>query len=404
MNSVGFRPRNPFVNLIAMSNPDFDLLIRAGQVLLEATGLSGSGAASIRGGCIVAAGAEVDCNARQTFSLPDGVLLPGLIDLHAHPARSGSVFGLDPDRFMLPRGVTTVLSQGDAGAVHLPEFVQETINPCQTRVRLAVNLSRIGESTIAGCFDRLADADVDACLAAIEAHREQIWGIAVNLSHHACGNTDPGEIFDRGLRVAEQSGLPLLFGMRRTSDIPFAEQLKRLRPGDVVTYCFRREPHCIIERGRVHPAVREARERGVLFDVGHGTASFSFDVAEAAIGDGFLPDTISTDLQAKHISAGQPHDLPLVMSKLRAAGMQEQGILNAVTRVPADVLRLDQTIGTLSSGMAADLTVLRWDDEPRKLIDTHGVVRRGGTWEPLLTVRDGRIVVDREAPAIASEM
>jgi dihydroorotase len=358
---------------------------------------------AVRDGRIVAAGERIDGDGRQTFEFPDGLLLPGLIDLHAHPARSGSVFGVDPDRQMLPRGITTVLSQGDAGADNLAAYVRETINVCRTRVRLAVNLSRIGESTDTGCCSRLDDADVAACLAAIDGYRELIWGIAVNLSHNACGSTDPREILGRGLTVAQESGLPLLLGMRRTCDMPFAEQLDRLRSGDVVTYCFRRQPHCIVERGRVHPAVREARERGVLFDVGHGTASFSFDVAEAAIGEGFPPDTISTDLQAKHISAGQPHDLPLVMSKLRAAGMQEQGILNAVTRLPADVLRLDQTIGALSPGMTADLTVLRWDDEPRELIDTHGIVRRGGTWEPLLTVSRGRIVVDREAPAIASE-
>jgi dihydroorotase len=376
---------------ISITDPGFDLLIQAGRVMRPEGGVSGPGAVAVRGGRIVAAGPKGDGHATQVFDFPNGVLLPGLIDLHAHPARSGSVFGVDPDRFMLPSGVTTVLSQGDAGADNLAAYVRETVGVCQTRVGVAINLSRIGESTEAGCFARLKDADVDACLTAIEAHREQVWGIAVNLSHRACGNTDPREILRRGQCVAKEAGLPLLFGMRRTSDIPFAEQLERLRPGDVVTYCFRREPHCIIERSRVHPAIRDARERGVLFDVGHGTASFSFDVAEAAIGEGFLPDTISTDLQKNHTATDRRHDLPLVMSKLRAAGMQEQDVVDAVTRVPAGVMNLDQTIGTLLPGLPADVTVLHWRNESRELTDTDGHVRRGGVWEPLLTVRDGRI-------------
>jgi dihydroorotase len=382
-----------------MTDPQFDLLIRAGRVFLPDADLPGPGAVAVRDGRFVTVGADVRGVAEQTLEFPDAILLPGLIDLHAHPARSGSVFGVDPDRYLLPTGVATVLSQGDAGADNLAEYVRETIAASRTRVRLAINLSRIGESTTAGCFARLEDADVDACVAAIEAHREYIWGIAVNTSHHACGDSDPREILSRGLRVAEQTGLRLLYGMRRTSDIPFDEQLDQLRPGDVVTYCFRREPHCIIERGRVHPAVRAARERGVLFDVGHGTASFCFDVAEAAIGDDFPPDTISTDLQRKHVESGARHDLPLVMSKLRAACMRERDVLNAVTRVPAQILNLDSQIGALSPGLAADLAVLRWSNEPRDLIDAHGDIRQGGNWEPLLTVRDGRVTGSPSAAA-----
>lgn len=374
-----------------MSDADFDLLIRAGRVLRPTDEDLQPGAVAVREGRIAAVGAHVPGRARQTFDFPRGTLLPGLIDLHAHPAKSGSVFGIDPDRHMLPSGVTTVLSQGDAGADTLEAYIRETIESSQTRVRLAINLSRIGESTTEGCFAQLEDADVDACLSAIERHREWIWGIAVNAGHHACGETDPREILRRGILVARQAGLPLLYGMRRTTDVPFAEQLAPLRAGDVVTYCYRREPHCIVESGRVHPAIRDARERGVLFDVGHGAASFSFDVAETAIGAGFPPDTISTDMQRKHVTADRRHDLPLVMSKLQAAGMPERHVLQAVTETPARVLRLDDAIGTLPPGPAADLSVLEFS-EPRELVDAHGCVRAGGVWEPRLTIRKGRVV------------
>jgi dihydroorotase len=371
---------------------EFDLLIRSGRAVCPANGWDRPGAVAVRGGRCVAAGLDVHGTAAETIDLPDSVLLPGLIDLHAHPAKSGSIFGVDPDVHMLRSGVTTVLSQGDAGAGNWRSYVSETIGPSKTRVLLAMNLSRVGESTPAGCFANLDDADVSACVAAVEGCREHVWGIAVNASHHACGRTDPREVVRRGVEAAQQTGLPLLYGMRRPEDWSFDEQLQQLRPGDVVTYCYRRRPHCIVERGRVHPAIRAARERGILFDVGHGMASFDFEVAAAAIADGFPPDTISTDLQRTHVSLAPPHDLPRTMSKLRAAGMAEADVFRAVTARPAAILRRESEIGCLTSGACADFTVLKWHATPTSLFDCHDTVRLGGYWTPLLTVRGGELV------------
>lgn len=369
-----------------------DLLLRSNRLVCPASGHDGPGSITIRAGRIVAIGTTLDDKAQQTIDLTDSILLPGLIDLHTHPARTGSVFGVDPDTCMLSRGVTTVLSQGDAGAANWQDFVSDTIRPSKTRVLLAINLSRIGESTEAGCCSNLDDADVEACVAAAEACRDHLWGIAVNASHHACGRTDPREVVCRGLEAARRTGLPLLYGMRRPEDWPFDEQLRQLRPGDVVTYCFRRQPHCIVENSRVHPAIREARERGILFDVGHGTNSFSFDVAAMAIADGFIPDTISTDFQRQHLSMTPTLDLPLVMSKLRAAGMSETDVFEAVTFRPAKILRRGSEIGSLAVGSCADVTVLKWHASGPPLDDCHRVQRPGGCWKTALTIRGGEIL------------
>lgn len=380
-----------------MADPEYDLLLSAGRVVCPASGIDSAGAVAIRGDRIVAAGPHVGGDAKRTFDFPDGILLPGLIDLHAHPAKCGSVFGVDPDAHMLPRGTTTVLSQGDAGAANIDEYVRNTIEATHTRVRLAINLSRAGESTAEGCFEYLEWIDVDACVDAAQRHREHVWGIAVNVSRNACGATDPREVLTRGLRAAERTGLPLLYGMRPPDEWPFDEQLQRLRPGDLVTYCCRREPHCIVEANRVHPAIRAARERGILFDVGHGTASFDFGVAETAIADGFLPDTISTDLQANHVGRLPPHDLPLVMSKLIAAGMLETDVFAAVTYHPATVLRMADEIGTLRADSCADVSLLGTRPTNGRLVDTSGQARRGTRLEAALTVRAGRVhEVDHE--------
>ncbi len=135
------------------------------------------------------------------------------------------------------------------------------------------------------------------------------------------------------LQVAQRSGKPLLYGMRNPPDWPIAEQLAMLRPGDVVTYIFRDDEWSIVGGdGRVLPEVRQARERGVLFDACHGMNSFSFRVAAAAIADGFLPDTISTDQYARHVGSRPQHDLPRTMSKFVAAGMSERDVLARVVR------------------------------------------------------------------------
>ena len=371
-----------------------DFAIEAGRVVCPASGFDAPGIVRVSGQTIesVTAPDAAHPAAGQTFRFPDGILLPGLIDLHAHPAKSGSVFGVAPDEHMLPRGVTTVLSQGDAGADTIDEYVAETIETSRTRVLLAINLSRIGESTNAGCFENLDDAEVDACVTAVERHCQHIPMIAVNLSHHACGPTDPRAVLVRGIEAATRTGLPILLGLRRPSDWALNDQLRRLRAGDVVTYCFRQEPHCIVENDRVLACVREARDRGVLFDVGHGMASFSFNVAEAAIADGFLPDSISTDLQSRHLSTHPTqHDLPLVMSKLAAAGMSDDAIFAAVTSKPGACLRDHGTPGTLKRGALADLVVLQQSDI-ESLPDAHGREKPGRRWSAVFGIKAGQPV------------
>ena len=374
------------------SKGELDLVLRAGRVVCPAGKLDGPGAVAVRGDRIVAVGPDVRDSARETLDFPDGVALPGLVDLHAHPALEGSKYGVDPDVEFLPRGVTTVLSQGDAGAGNWSRYRRTTIERVRSRVRLAINLSARGEQMPGGCFENMDDIDVAASVAAIRSAGDLIWGIAVNVGKSNCGRTNPREVMRRALIAAEQTERPLLFGMRNPSDWPMDEQLTLLRPGDIVTYCFRREPHCIVENGRVHPAVRKARERGVLFDVGHGMGSFDFAVAEAAIADGFPPDTISTDHYAMHVGSKPQHDLPRTMSKLIAAGMPVGGVVAAVTIRPARILGLDGEVGTLNPGACADLAVLKWNDHPAPLADVYGTERPGGCWEPVHTVRAGESI------------
>jgi dihydroorotase len=373
-----------------------DLVIHAGRVVCPATGLDGPGGVAIVGGRLAAVGPHVDAPAREVLRFPDAVILPGLVDLHAHPGRGESRYGVDPDVHLLPFGTTTVLAQGEAGALNLARYLEVVVARSRTRVRLAINISRRGEATPGGSCEAPEDVDAKACAAAIEAARRQasraIWGVAVNVSQTTCGRTDPRVVMDAGLRAASEAGLSLLFGPRRANDWALEEQLARLRPGDVVTYCFSDCPEGLLDGDRVRDAVWAARERGVLFDVGHGMGSFSFRVAERAIAQGFLPDAISTDRYQRHLDLAPRHDLPRTLSKLLAVGMTERDAFARVTARPAEVLGLAGEAGALTPGTCADLAVLAWNPAAAPLRDTSGAERPGGVWEPVLTVRAGAVI------------
>ena len=376
-----------------MSTPatKYDLLITAGRVFCAETGLDGPGAVAVRGDRIVASGTDVSGTASHTLDCPDALLLPGLVDIHAHPARGGSRFGVDPDVHFLPRGVTTCMSQGDAGALNWPAYRDEVIRASRTRVRLALHLSKNGESPPDHCFERLENADVDLCVDTIAGAGDEIWGIAFNTVLEPTLPHDPREILRRGIEAAERSGRPILYGPRFNSDFPLEEQLPFLRAGDLFTYTFSPRPDNVIAGGRVRRAVREARDRGVLFDGCHGAQSFSFAHVEQAIAEGFYPDTISTDQYRAHVGADPPHHLPRTMSKYLAAGMPEAEVLARATARPAALLGLEGEAGTLAPGACADLAVLEWNPDGR-LTDVLGVERPGGCWEPLATVKSGEVV------------
>ncbi len=381
-----------------MNLPSPSLVIRAGRLVCPATGLDGSGAVAVAADRIVDVALDrpdapaLAAPAARELDFPNGILLPGLIDLHAHPDLGGSRHAVEPDRHLVARGTTTAMSQGDAGAANWRVYRDSVIDVVQTRLKLALHLAMPGECAAHPSYSKLDDLDVDACVRAVREGRDHIWGIAVTTNFLVTGNLDPREILARGLAAAEAAGRPILYGSRYHTDWSLEEQLELLRPGDLVTYCYHAGPDRIVRNGRVLDCVHEARARGVLFDIGHGMNSFIYDIAEAALADGFPPDTISTDLQRRHLGASPVHDLPLVMSKLRAAGMPEADIWACATARPAQILGMADEIGRLASGACADLTVLEWAPAPEPLADSTGVTRPGGRWHVQLVVRAGEVV------------
>jgi dihydroorotase len=380
-----------------------DLLVTADRVFSADLGLDGPGAVAVREGRIVAAGPDVaeTTAAAETVDLGDAVLLPGLVDLHAHPdkrTKDGSRYGVDPDTHLLKRGTTTALSQGDAGSTDLNAYKAATIGTSRTRLLLAINLSRFGEQGDQPSLQDMKALDVDRIVRAAARDNGRLWGIAVNTQRVVTGTNDPRAILERAIEASEAADGPLLFGSRKEDDVPLDEQLGMLRAGDVFTYCFSGKPQNLLDdaTGKVRDSVRAARDRGVIFDVGHGRMSFDWRIAEACISQGFLPDTISTDLWKAHLGETPVHDLPRTISKLIAAGMPETDAFRAATWRPAEVLRVTPEIGSLAAGALADLCGLRWNPDGQ-LKDTEGVARDGGCWEPIFVAHGGEVVVAPEA-------
>ncbi len=373
-----------------------DLVVEAGHIEDPARGLRGPGFVAVSGDriAIAAVGTEADeaPKARRRLAYPRGVLLPGLVDMHAHPAIEDSKYGVDPDVHFLPRGATTVMSQGDAGARNWPRYRERLIERARTRVRMAINLAASGESNPGFSLGDLAEADVDACVNAIRDGGNLIWGIAINVAEAVCGESDPREMLRRAIQAGEATDRPLLVGTRHAEDFPLDELLEQLRPGDVVTYCLHGLVDRIARDGRVLDCVWKARERGVLFDTGHGMGSFDFEVAETVIREGFLPDTISTDQYRRHVGSSPQHDLPLTVSKLLAAGMREDDAWPRITSRPAELLNLAGEVGTLTPGACADLVVLTEASEVVALRDVSGDERPGRIWSAEAVVRGGEVV------------
>lgn len=329
----------------------------------------------------------------------ESLIVPGLVDLHGHPGAMGR-FSVEPDSHFLGRGTTTVLAQGEAGSAAWEGYRDSVIQTAGTRISLALNASTEGyPSSVnhrAYCIEQVEDIDVDACVGAIDEGRGMIWGISLctSIGPGACApSVDPMKAMERTLQIAETVGCPILLGTRMNEDWPLDAQLSLLRSGDVVTYCFHPLSEGILRHdGRVRDSVWEARERGVLFDLGFGTVSFSYRIAEAAIEQGFFPDTISSDLHARHLGRIPRHDLPLVLSVAIAAGIPELEAFLAATKRPAEILGLGESIGALDVGCVADLTVLGKSGDMVELRDGEGGARRGYHYFARAVFRSGEQV------------
>jgi dihydroorotase len=333
----------------------------------------------------------------QVRDMEGAIVTPGLIDLHTHVYWGGTSLGIDADEFCRTSGVTTSVDTGSAGPGNFAGFRSHVIERSQARILAYLHVSFAGifgfsKTIMVGESEDPRLMAPREAVEVAEANRDVIVGIKVRVGRHASGDQGTAPL-DIALQVAEETGLPL---MAHIDEPPpsYEQVLAMLRPGDVLTHAFRPFPNSpITAQGAVKPALREARARGVLFDIGHGKGSFAFKTARAMLAGGFLPDTISSDVHQLCIE-GPAFDQVTTMSKMLCLGMSLTDVIAAST-VNAAVALKRMEYGTLKVGALGDATVLAVRDGAFDYVDTRGehmegaqritaegVVLKGRWWHP----------------------
>jgi dihydroorotase len=285
------------------------------------------------------------------------IVVPGLVDHHVHVHTDISPFGVDADSHCLHRGVTTAVDAGSAGAETYDDFARRIIEVSETDLVAFLNISAVGLSRDVGELTDPRWLDADRALATATAHPDRIIGIKIRMGARSAGAPDEPQALRTAKAVASQAGLPLMAHISAPS-IPLGEIVAVLTEGDVITHCYHGKQGGILdEHGRVLPFVRDAVDRGVRLDVGHGRSGFSFEVARRAIADGVIPRHISSDIHTKNVD-GPAYDLTTTVSKLIHVGMSLEDAVRAATGNPAESIGRGDTVGTLSTGAPADITVL----------------------------------------------
>jgi dihydroorotase len=387
--------------LFASAQP-YDLLIRNGRLIDPRNGIDAKMDVAVRDGKVARVAPSIEGPARQTVDAAGMIVTPGLIDIHGHVFHgtqedhylSDGLSALPPDGFTLRVGVTTIVDCGGAGWRNFSTFKKNVIDKSTTRVLSFLNI--VGHGMRGGNWEQDL-ADMDPKLSANTARANKAHVVGFKLAHYAGYDWTPT---DRVVEAGRQADMPVIidFGGAKPA-LPLEELfLRKLRPGDIYTHAYAkldgsRETIVDESTNTVKPFVRAARERGIVFDVGYGGASFNYTQAIPALKTGFPPTTISTDLHTGSMN-GSMKDQLSVMSKFMQMGMPLTDVIRASTWAPAKAIKREE-LGHLSVGAEADITVLNIRKGDFGFYDKTGYRVKGTEkFECELTVRAGKVVYD----------
>jgi dihydroorotase len=381
-------------------NDKFDLVIKGGDVLDPSQSLRGRRDIGIRYGLIETVEADIPAaRALRVLDAGGKLVTPGLIDLHCHVFPYGSGGGIPADELTPYQCTTTCVSAGDAGANNFAAFRRYLVAQTRTRLYAFVHISNIGLTPFPVTELPIIDyADVDAAAKTIAANADMVIGIKVRMSE-AVINKLGLEPLRRAITACENAGtggkVMVHIGGVETRAL-MSLILDTMRPGDILTHSYTGAPTPagaftnIVQDGRLIPAALSAKQRGVIFDVGHGGASFDYMVAEAAIAQGCPPDTISSDI---HVVSGNTPGMPYlvwVMSKFMGLGFTLDQVVAMATINPAKVINRVPKLGTLQAGAPGDVAIMEFVEGPVSFVDTRNNARMGRAYlKPVQTVTAG---------------
>ena len=378
----------------------FDLLIKGGELLDPSQNLRGKRDIGIRFGKIEAL--ENDIPLERALRILDAsgkLILPGLVDLHSHVYPYGSAIGIPADELIPYQGTCTMVSAGDAGANNFAAFRRYVRAQTRTRLYAFVHIANIG---LAGFPEpelfHLGFAHPEECGKTVAGNADIAIGVKVRMSEDVI-NQAGIEPLKRAIRATEIAGggarVMCHIGGVANVDL-MREILNTLRKDDILTHCFTGFPNNagrftnIVQDGKLLPEALSAKKRGVIFDIGHGGGSFDFTVAEAAMREGLLPDTISSDI---HVFSGNTPGMPYltwVMSKFLALGLPLDQVLRMASSVPGAIINRLPKLGTLQVGAPADASLVEIVNGPVEFVDTRNNKRSGNAFiRPMQSVLAG---------------
>ena len=378
-----------------------DILLQGGHVIDPRNNIDAIMDVAIQNDRITQVAPSIDAgNAALVVDVSGLYVTPGVLDIHSHnffgtesnAYLSNSFTALPPDGFTFRTGVTTVVDVGGAGWRNFQTFKEQTIDNSRTRVLSFLNI--VGSGMKGGATEQNV-ADMDAKLTAMAARQYKELVVGVKLAHYQGEEWEPAEIAVQAGRLAD---IPVMIDFGG-ADPPLSIEklfLDVLRPGDIFTHAYAhvngREP-IVDDKGKLKPFILKARDRGIVFDVGHGGGSFLFEQAIPAIKQGLKPTTISTDFHTGSMNAGMK-DMANVMSKFLNMGLSIQEVIEASTWKPAVVIKREE-LGHLSVGAVADVAVFKLETGDFGFTDVRGWKINGDqklTAE--LTLRAGDVVWD----------
>ena len=349
-----------------------DLVIHGGTLIDPASATFGRRDVAVAHGRIVAVEEHIPLtDTADAFDATGLLVAPGLVDLHVHVYWGGADLSVEPGPHDLMRGVTTMVDAGSSGANNFPAFRRFIMEPFPGTILAFLNIAVMGQADPdLGELHDIRYAKVDRAIEVAQANPDRIVGLKVRVSEQLAGHNGV-EAVRRAREAGSAIGRPVMVHIGG-SWAPIEEILELLGPGDIVTHAYTGwEPGIVDTMRRVIPAAREARARGVLFDIGHGRGSFAFGRAEDALADGFRPDTISTDLHRFNVPMPVV-DLTTTMSKFLYLGLPLEDVIAMTTAAPAAAIGMSGSRGTLGPGTRADITVLRQEAGEFLLEDSYG--------------------------------
>ncbi len=378
---------------------NYDLLLKGGRVIDPANQIDDVMDVAVKGRIIVKV--DDDINPEDATNVVDCsgfYVTPGLIDIHVHAYHTREPEGLSiiMDHHSFRSGVTTVVDTGTAGAKHFLHFKRTVIDRSKTRIFAYINIVQSG---MLGDFEQdINEMDPELAASIVLAYPDECVGIktAHYWTHLPYDDAHPPwAAVDRALEAAELCKKPLMVDFWPRENRSYADMLGKLREGDIHTHMYAQQFDILDANHKPLPFMIEAREKGVIFDVGHGAGSFWFRKAIPAMENGFGPDSISTDLHIGNVN-GPVFDMLTTMSKILSIGMPLNEVIFRSTVTPALEIQHPE-LGTLSEGAEADIAILKLEEGRFGYTDC-GRARYVGEKRLVcqVTVRAGEVVFDLE--------